>query len=141
MIAAAMAALGRSAGRSLLNSGLAAMSVRTAQARSPVRRSPTGFTSSTQVADNPFGSCNMLSLRLLREVRQARQLTEPRCRSARVCASGSHSLKSHLRENSLGHSQPTRTGAMDPLFEIELDMAAKGSRESSRTLYGQLKAA
>jgi GntR family transcriptional regulator/MocR family aminotransferase len=30
---------------------------------------------------------------------------------------------------------------MDPLFEIELDMAAKGSRESSRTLYGQLKAA
>src|SRR5260370_17070252 len=32
-------------------------------------------------------------------------------------------------------------GAMDPLFEIELDMAAKGSRESSRTLYGQLKAA
>src|SRR5437764_232059 len=30
---------------------------------------------------------------------------------------------------------------MDPLFEIELDMAARGSRESSRTLYGQLKAA
>jgi GntR family transcriptional regulator / MocR family aminotransferase len=30
---------------------------------------------------------------------------------------------------------------MDPLFEIELDLAAKGSRESSRNLYGQLKAA
>jgi GntR family transcriptional regulator / MocR family aminotransferase len=30
---------------------------------------------------------------------------------------------------------------MDPLFEIEIDMAAKGSRDSSRTLYAQLKAA
>jgi GntR family transcriptional regulator/MocR family aminotransferase len=30
---------------------------------------------------------------------------------------------------------------MDPLFEIDLDMAARGSRGASRTLYGQLKAA
>src|ERR1700692_4034764 len=30
---------------------------------------------------------------------------------------------------------------MDPLFELDLDMAPKGSRESSRTLYSQLKAA
>jgi len=30
---------------------------------------------------------------------------------------------------------------MGLLFEIELDLAAKGSRDSSRTLYRQLKAA
>ena len=30
---------------------------------------------------------------------------------------------------------------MDPLFEFELDLAARGSRESSRSLYRQLKAA
>jgi len=30
---------------------------------------------------------------------------------------------------------------MDPLFEIELDLAAKGSRASARTLYQELKAA
>jgi len=30
---------------------------------------------------------------------------------------------------------------MDPLFEVELDLTAKGPRESARTLYGQLKAA
>jgi GntR family transcriptional regulator/MocR family aminotransferase len=30
---------------------------------------------------------------------------------------------------------------MDPLFEFELDLGAKGSRDSSRALYGQLKAA
>ena len=30
---------------------------------------------------------------------------------------------------------------MDPLFEFELDRGAKGSRDSSRALYGQLKAA
>src|SRR5579863_1955894 len=83
----------------------------------------------------------MLTLRLLQELRQARPLAELRCRSARCCDSGNHFLKSHLTENQLGHSRPTRTGAMDPLFEIELDVAAKGSRESSRNLYGQLKAA
>jgi GntR family transcriptional regulator / MocR family aminotransferase len=32
-------------------------------------------------------------------------------------------------------------GAGNPLFEIELDLAPKGSRESSRRLHGQLKAA
>jgi hypothetical protein len=32
-------------------------------------------------------------------------------------------------------------GEMDSLFEIELDLAAKGSRDSSRSLYRQLKAA
>src|ERR1700676_671465 len=83
----------------------------------------------------------MLTLRLLRDVRQARPLAGPRRRWARCCGSGNRSLKSHLRENQLGHSQPTRPGAADPLFEIELDLAAKGSRESSRNLYGQLKAA
>ena len=30
---------------------------------------------------------------------------------------------------------------MDPLFEFEIDLAARGSRESSRSLYRQLKAA
>jgi GntR family transcriptional regulator/MocR family aminotransferase len=32
-------------------------------------------------------------------------------------------------------------GVMNPLFEIGIDLAAKGSRESSRSLYQQLKAA
>jgi GntR family transcriptional regulator/MocR family aminotransferase len=32
-------------------------------------------------------------------------------------------------------------GAMDSLFEIDLDLAARGSRDSARTLYRQLKAA
>jgi GntR family transcriptional regulator/MocR family aminotransferase len=41
----------------------------------------------------------------------------------------------------LGHSQSPGTGARDPWFEIELDLEAKGSRESSRTLYRELKAA
>ncbi|MDB6098350.1 MAG: GntR family transcriptional regulator, partial [Gammaproteobacteria bacterium] len=30
---------------------------------------------------------------------------------------------------------------MDPLFEIDLDLPAKGSRDSGRSLYRQLKAA
>src|SRR5580692_3515844 len=30
---------------------------------------------------------------------------------------------------------------MDPLFEFEIDLAARGSRESSRSLYRQLRAA
>jgi len=41
----------------------------------------------------------------------------------------------------LGHSQSPPTGGRDPLFEVELDLKAKGSRESSRTLYRELKAA
>jgi GntR family transcriptional regulator / MocR family aminotransferase len=41
----------------------------------------------------------------------------------------------------LGHSSPPRKRAIDPLFEIELDLGAKGSRESSRTLHRELKAA
>jgi GntR family transcriptional regulator/MocR family aminotransferase len=41
----------------------------------------------------------------------------------------------------LGHSQSPGTGTRDPWFEIELDLEAKGSRESSRTLYRELKAA
>jgi GntR family transcriptional regulator / MocR family aminotransferase len=41
----------------------------------------------------------------------------------------------------LGHSRSPRTGAPNPLFEVELNLAAKGSRESARTLYRELKAA
>jgi GntR family transcriptional regulator/MocR family aminotransferase len=41
----------------------------------------------------------------------------------------------------LGHSRSARTGAPNPLFEVELNLAAKGSRESARTLYRELKAA
>jgi GntR family transcriptional regulator / MocR family aminotransferase len=41
----------------------------------------------------------------------------------------------------LGHSRSSRTGALSPLFEVELNLAAKGSRESARTLYRELKAA
>ena len=41
----------------------------------------------------------------------------------------------------MGHSSPPRKRAIDPLFEIELDLGAKGSRESSRTLHRELKAA
>jgi GntR family transcriptional regulator / MocR family aminotransferase len=41
----------------------------------------------------------------------------------------------------LGHSQSPRKRAIDPLFEIELDLGPKGSRESSRTLHRELKAA
>jgi GntR family transcriptional regulator/MocR family aminotransferase len=41
----------------------------------------------------------------------------------------------------LGHSRAPRTGGLNPLFEIELNLAAKGSRESARTLYRELKAA
>jgi GntR family transcriptional regulator / MocR family aminotransferase len=41
----------------------------------------------------------------------------------------------------LGHSHSPGTGARDPWFEIELDLQAKGSRESTRTLYRELKAA
>lgn len=40
----------------------------------------------------------------------------------------------------MGHSRSLRKAA-DPLFEIPLDRASKGSRESSRTLYQELKAA
>ena len=46
-------------------------------------------------------------------------------------------LKSHLGEKQLGHFSPPR--AADPLFEIALDQAAKGSRVTARTLYLQLK--
>jgi GntR family transcriptional regulator/MocR family aminotransferase len=41
----------------------------------------------------------------------------------------------------LGHSRSPRTGGLNPLFEVELNLAAKGSRESARTLYRELKAA
>ena len=41
----------------------------------------------------------------------------------------------------MGHSSPPRNRAADPLFEIELDLGRKGSRESSRTLHRELKAA
>jgi GntR family transcriptional regulator/MocR family aminotransferase len=41
----------------------------------------------------------------------------------------------------LGHSRSPRTGALNPLFEVELNLAAKGSRDSARTLCRELKAA
>ena len=41
----------------------------------------------------------------------------------------------------MGHSSSRRRRAIDPLFEIELDLGPKGSRESSRTLHRELKAA
>jgi GntR family transcriptional regulator/MocR family aminotransferase len=41
----------------------------------------------------------------------------------------------------LGQSSSRRKRAIDPLFEIELDLGPKGSRESSRTLHRELKAA
>jgi GntR family transcriptional regulator/MocR family aminotransferase len=41
----------------------------------------------------------------------------------------------------LGHSQKPRTGARNPLFEIDLKLSAAGLRKSSRTIYLELKAA
>jgi GntR family transcriptional regulator / MocR family aminotransferase len=41
----------------------------------------------------------------------------------------------------LRHSQSPRRRAIDPLFEIELDLGPKGSRRSSLALYRELKAA
>jgi GntR family transcriptional regulator / MocR family aminotransferase len=48
-------------------------------------------------------------------------------------------LKCHFLKKLLGHS--ARLMRLDPLFEIKLDLAAKGSRKSAASLYGQLKAA
>src|SRR6266567_1081186 len=44
-------------------------------------------------------------------------------------------------ERKTGGPPSTMGNTMDPLFEIELDLAGKGSRATSRTLYRQLKAA
>jgi len=41
----------------------------------------------------------------------------------------------------LSHSQSPPKRAIDPLFEIELDLGPKGSRQTSRTLHRELKAA
>jgi GntR family transcriptional regulator/MocR family aminotransferase len=41
----------------------------------------------------------------------------------------------------LGHSRSRRRQAFEPFFEIKLDLEPAGSRESSRTLHGELKAA
>jgi GntR family transcriptional regulator/MocR family aminotransferase len=46
-----------------------------------------------------------------------------------------------LEEKQLGHSSSIYAGAMDPLFEFDLDLPPKGSRGSSRILYVQLRAA
>jgi GntR family transcriptional regulator/MocR family aminotransferase len=48
-------------------------------------------------------------------------------------------LKCHFPEKLLGHL--ARLMHLDPLFEIKLDVAAKGSRRAAQSLYGQLKAA
>jgi GntR family transcriptional regulator/MocR family aminotransferase len=44
-------------------------------------------------------------------------------------------------EKSLGHSRSRRAGVPVPLFEVQLNLPAKGSRLVTRTLYGELKAA
>ena len=41
----------------------------------------------------------------------------------------------------MGQSRSPRRAGVNPLFEVELNLAAKGSRESARTLYRELKAA
>jgi GntR family transcriptional regulator/MocR family aminotransferase len=41
----------------------------------------------------------------------------------------------------MGHPHSPTKRAIDPLFEIELDLGLKGSREASRTLHRQLQAA
>jgi GntR family transcriptional regulator/MocR family aminotransferase len=41
----------------------------------------------------------------------------------------------------MGHSRPPRSRRVDPLFEITIDMPAKGSRESGVSVHRQLKAA
>jgi GntR family transcriptional regulator/MocR family aminotransferase len=41
----------------------------------------------------------------------------------------------------LGHSRGSPKGALNSLFEVELNLAAKGSRESARTLYRELRTA
>jgi GntR family transcriptional regulator/MocR family aminotransferase len=46
-------------------------------------------------------------------------------------------MKDHLRQKIPVH----RRTAIEPLFEIDLQLAARGSREASQTLYRQLKAA
>jgi GntR family transcriptional regulator / MocR family aminotransferase len=46
-----------------------------------------------------------------------------------------------LEEKSLGHPRPPRTGTPNPLFEVQLNLAAKGSRESAKTLCRELRAA
>ena len=48
-------------------------------------------------------------------------------------------MKDHLARKQLGQS--AAKGREDPLFEVELDLAAKGSRVTARTLHGQLRAA
>jgi GntR family transcriptional regulator / MocR family aminotransferase len=50
-------------------------------------------------------------------------------------------LKGHPEEKELGHSQSQRKGVIDPLFELELELGPKGSRESARTLHRELRKA
>jgi GntR family transcriptional regulator / MocR family aminotransferase len=59
-----------------------------------------------------------------------------------IIAAGGPSLKCHFGEKELGQSQGIGPrGGMDQLFEIELERAPEGSRESARILYQQLKTA
>jgi GntR family transcriptional regulator/MocR family aminotransferase len=55
-----------------------------------------------------------------------------------IIAGGGPGLKCHFPEKDLGQFEGV---AMDQLFEVELELAPEGSRESSRLLYVQLKAA
>src|ERR1700738_4553401 len=45
----------------------------------------------------------------------------------------------NIEENDLVQFSMRRKGAPNPLFEVQLNLAAKGSRESARTLYRELK--
>src|SRR5438445_2395763 len=51
--------------------------------------------------------------------------------------------KAHIAKNYLGHALRIAIirRLMDPLFEIELELPAKGSRDAARSLFEQLKAA
>ena len=41
----------------------------------------------------------------------------------------------------MGHSRSERKRVAEPLFELKLNLKPSGSREASKTLYGELRAA
>jgi GntR family transcriptional regulator/MocR family aminotransferase len=59
---------------------------------------------------------------------------------ARIAA-GSRSMKGQSGKKSVGQSRADAAGAMDPLFEIKLDLPAAGARGTAKMLHQQLKAA
>jgi GntR family transcriptional regulator/MocR family aminotransferase len=50
-----------------------------------------------------------------------------------------YALKDHLEKNHLVQFRMRRKAGPTPLFEVQLNLAAKGSRESARTLYRELR--